>query len=71
MGENVFLGKEWQNRFRIFSLKLDNRQWLQKIDIEIGNKLNWGKQTLCLAIMTLLRYISLNKTCSIYIPPQT
>ena len=43
MGENVFLGKEWQNRFRIFSLKLDNRQWLQKIDIEIGNKLKLRK----------------------------
>lgn len=43
MGENVFLGKEWQNRFRIFSLKLDNRQWLQKIDIEIGKKLKLRK----------------------------
>lgn len=43
MGEKVFLGKEWQNRFRIFSLKLDNRQWLQKIDIEIGNKLKLRK----------------------------
>lgn len=43
MGEDVFLGKEWQNRFRIFSLKLDNRQWLQKIDNEIGNKLKLRK----------------------------
>lgn len=43
MGENIFLGKEWQNRIRICSLKLDNRQWLQKIDIEIGNKLKLRK----------------------------
>lgn len=42
-GRIFFLGKEWQNRFRICSLKLDNRQWLQKIDIEIGNKLKLRK----------------------------